>query len=138
MKVFNSIFIGLSFALLGCERPSVSIQGLPFPGSPAPAHDSGPPVPDTLTNGWIESSKMDDGFGASVAYGDRQIWIGAPFGEQGNVYRWVAPSVESVLMGPAGKVQFSMRSAWAEGTDEEAGEMDEHGEKKVTKGIFSI
>ena len=93
------MIVGLLGLIFGCERPFVAPLALTFPAPTVDPVDTGSVDLDGASSGWIESTKMDDGFGASVAFGNQQIWIGAPFGDVGTVYRWIGTGLDPALTG---------------------------------------
>ena len=45
-------------------------------------------------------SESDDGFGSAVAVYDGDVWVGAPHGPEGRVYRWSSDDLTPALAGP--------------------------------------
>lgn len=74
---------------LGCTNPVDPPQGLSLV-------DRAPLQAPIAT---LVSAEVDDGFGAAVAVHDGDVWIGAPHGPEGRLYRWSSSEMAVVQSG---------------------------------------
>lgn len=56
--------------------------------------------PTSLPTGTLVSAELDDGFGSAVAVHSGDVWVGAPHGVEGRLYRWSAEAIEMAQSGP--------------------------------------
>ncbi len=90
MKARSSTLLTLVAALQGCSDGAVSSKRLTFVERPT-----------TQTEPVVLIAEVtDDGFGSSVAASADAVWIGAPHGETGIVYRWDEKGLERATSGP--------------------------------------
>jgi len=68
-----------------------------------------PVEPPQFLSFWIHSPEVDDGFGSAVAYGNDSLWIGAPHGVEGTVYRW---KDDALTAEASGSGRFGAHIAW--------------------------
>jgi hypothetical protein len=113
MKFSPPLSIALLMSLGACVPTPVTWHAITLHGHVEPGTDTGnppadsgddtgdgdPPDPQTETARWITFGLLDDGFGSAIARGDGSIWIGAPHGDEGSVYRWTNETLTMVLSG---------------------------------------
>ncbi|MEC8193196.1 MAG: VCBS repeat-containing protein [Myxococcota bacterium] len=93
----SSFILAVFFAALGgCERPTSEVTGLTFAPEPGPD-----PEPTELVMDLVAESSpyLDDGFGSSVAASADTVWVGAPHGVVGRVFRQTNMGVELLVEG---------------------------------------
>lgn len=82
--------VALFGQLFGCTDPTDPPLGLDFV-------DRAPVQAPTAT---LVSPEIDDGFGSALAVFDDTVWVGAPHGAEGRVYRWSSDDMSVALSGP--------------------------------------
>jgi hypothetical protein len=93
----------------------ISVTDSPTDTGVAPAVSSddtggGDPIdPEPKGSTWIVSDHIDDGFGSAIVFGEDSIWIGAPHGSDGAVYRWID---DSLAIAVAGNGRLGSHLAW--------------------------
>lgn len=90
-----SVFIFLATA---CEHPSSEYHELTVTPDVTESKDTGEPI--SFSTQAIESQHDDDGFGSAVTVGGGHIWVGAPHGDNGTVYKASGTSQMAILTGP--------------------------------------
>ena len=119
MNTTNMIAICALGGLIGCELNTPKWGALTFMSSVYVNDDTGSepePDPEKTTFLWIRSPQMDDGFGSALVFGDDHVWIGAPHGADGVIYKWDGTTLEAVLSktGRLGShVAWSAHGLWA-------------------------
>ena len=90
MRRASLLVVPLFIHFFGCTRTVDPPEGLTFVDrktTPAP----------TAT---LVAKDSDDGFGSAVAVYDGDVWVGAPHGTEGRVYRWSSDDITPALAGP--------------------------------------
>jgi hypothetical protein len=96
--------VPLLMMISACTAEKPEIDGFRFtPSANDSADDATPSEWDTglsWSDQQLTGPTLDDGFGSALATSATALWVGAPHGEEGVVYRVVDNTVEEALSGP--------------------------------------